>query len=950
MRKLRFAILLAAIPVSNATAQTVRVPLPIELENSAEFAWLKKPVLESRVLDDMTNPSTWTFVGTGRLSFPATGGPTGGPLLRVDMNMFTEAPAPTRNRLSTVNLKRLFPGEDWTGYNRISLWIRPDLSGFPMLPIQIVLNNDGRVKVPDAYYREGIHYVTLQDKKWQHVVWEIEPHARDKVTSIEFGYWVNKMLAEPGDHVAFEIANLELQRVEPDHNAGWQVAPGRISFSHTGYQLGSAKTAIASDLTATSFDLLRLDNNGAGEVVLTRPVQQIETRFGRYQVLDFSEARNPGRYIIRAGNLTTRPFAIDANVWRGTVWKAANFFFGERCGHVVAGSHGVCHMDWTATLGDKKIVMNGGWHDAGDLSQGLVNTGEATYALFALAERLTARGEDPEMLATILDEARWGLDWVMRVRFPGGYRIGFAGNNLWTNGIIGDADDRSREAKNNPNVNYIAAAAGAIGYRVLKDIDPLVAARSLRIAEDDWTYAIAGKENAETWSTPAFAATQMELASIGILASLELYQATQKPLYSNKAIELAEIVMASQQKTYVGSTFPLAGFFYTGPDRDTIFHQFHRGNDQAPIVALAKLCELLPDHPNWMRWYSTVALHAEYQKKSARATAPYNVLPAYVYHEDEHLQQPEKGALHGATRESFREQVLQGMPMGDGYYLRSFPVWFARRGNYGILLSQAKALSAAAHLRADLAAADLAQKQAQWIVGRNPFVQSTIYGEGYDWAQQYSVSSGDIVGAFPVGMQSHGVSDVPYWPSQNTYVFKEVWVHPAARWLWLMQDIAGPALIEGRADAGVPHVMLDSMRIDVKAGGAFRAFVPEGSYAITADDVKRSVTVLPGGSYNLDLRANALEFSVRAEPGANGNVMIRLTVTGEGMHTFELRADNLSVQQPKKSLTLRAGRAATLEWNGSLQHTSAPWVIVVVPDEDISKRRELFGAQTVDPQ
>jgi hypothetical protein len=108
-----------------------------------------------------------------------------------------------------------------------------------------------------------------------------------------------------------------------------------------------------------------------------------------------------------------------------------------------------------------------------------------------------------------------------------------------------------------------------------------------------------------------------------------------------------------------------------------------------------------------------------------------------------------------------------------------------------VLLSQAKALSTVARLRADSAALDLAQRQAQWIVGRNPFTQSTIYGVGYDWAQQYSVSSGDFVGALPVGMQSRGVTDLPYWPSQNTYVYKEVWVHSASRWLWLMADLLG---------------------------------------------------------------------------------------------------------------------------------------------------------------
>ena len=83
-----------------------------------------------------------------------------------------------------------------------------------MLPLQIVLHNDGAEKVPDRYYREGIHYVTLANNDWQQVVWEIEPLARDRVTRLEIGYWVNKMLAAPSDRVAFEIGRVELQRVD----------------------------------------------------------------------------------------------------------------------------------------------------------------------------------------------------------------------------------------------------------------------------------------------------------------------------------------------------------------------------------------------------------------------------------------------------------------------------------------------------------------------------------------------------------------------------------------------------------------------------------------------------------------------------------------------------------------------------------------------------------------
>ena len=531
--------------------------------------------------------------------------------------------------------------------------------------------------------------------------------------------------------------------------------------------------------------------------------------------------------------------------------------------------------------------MAGGWHDAGDLSQGVINTGEITYSMFALAERLRERGDDPALVARLIEEARWGLDWVLRVRFPGGYRMGFASHNLWTNNIVGDADDRTPVAKNNPNANYIAAAAEAKAYRVLKDVDPELAARSLRIAEEDWDYAIVGVENASTRHTPAFAATHMELAGIGVTASIELYRATGKRKYADKAVELARRIVASQQQRRVGREFPLAGFFYTGPDRDTLFHQFHRGNDQAPIVALAQLVDALPDHADWMTWYSAVARYAEYQKRSATTTAPYGVLPSYVYRVgDETKEVPDSGALHGATREAYRAQVMQGMPMGDGWYLRAFPVWFARRGNYGPLLSQAKALAAAARLRDDSAGLDLAQRQAQWIVGRNPFVQSTMYGEGYDWSQQYSVSAGDFVGSLPVGMQSRGDSDLPYWSSQNMYVYKEVWVHSTGRWIWLMEDLLGAAPMTARAS----------------------------------------------------------DFSVTSSTAANGEVTLHLTSTSAEPQSFAVRSDNLTVDRPIRSVQGGAGKPVTIAWKARPKTTDIPWVAVVIPNGDVSRRREVVAS------
>ena len=318
---LRLTLIGFVLVTRAAPAQTPapRALLPIDFEHSAESRWLKKKVEASRVLDDMSTASTWRMTGTATMTFPSEPRLGDMRVMRVDMRMFTGPPAPTSNHLSAVNLRREFGGdggaEDWRAYNRLSFWVRADIAGFPMLPLQIVLHNDGAEKVPDRYGREGIHYVTVAKDGWQHVTWEIEPLARDRVTSIEIGYWVNKMLAAPMDRVAFEIGRFELQRVEPDHHTGWDVAPGRIAFSNSGYRIGRSKTAIASDLTATTFDVVRVNANALGTVVLRARVLPTRTRLGRAQVLDFSAVNEPGRYVLRAGDVTTQPFRIGDDVW-----------------------------------------------------------------------------------------------------------------------------------------------------------------------------------------------------------------------------------------------------------------------------------------------------------------------------------------------------------------------------------------------------------------------------------------------------------------------------------------------------------------------------------------------------------------------------------------------------------------------------------------------------------
>jgi hypothetical protein len=300
-------------------------------------------------------------------------------------------------------------------------------------------------------------------------------------------------------------------------------------------------------------------------------------------------------------------------------------------------------------------------------------------------------------------------------------------------------------------------------------------------------------------------------------------------------------------------------------------------------------------------------------------------------------------------RESYRHQVLNGIPLGDGHYLRRFPVWMDYRGHFGTLLPQAQALLNAAHLRNDLEAVELAQHQLEWIVGRNPFSQSTMYGEGYDYPPLYAPFPGNITGALPVGIQTRGDRDIPYWPVQSTWTYKEVWVHPVARWIWLLRDFAGPALVEAETDSPAAFIPDNSKPARVirlnPVKGRIRTMLPEGKYRVRSQGAEQSCIFLPAGTYHLDLRPqHAMDFDLSQTSSNDGEVQILANVHGTGSHRFRLRADNLAIQPSTQQIILTPRKPSTLTWRGRIQSLDSPWTLVVIPDENLRLKKELMGA------
>jgi hypothetical protein len=947
---------------------TFRVPLKANFKNSSLYRWLNKKVMESRLLDDMESLANWSAFTTGseatadariiskskdtanvaEISLTTERKHRGNQSLLMRTPTRLEVPAPKNGRAwGRSGVRRHFEGEDWSQFNRLSIWIFPDLPGFYTTALGMRLSNDGIKKIPALFGQEGETSLVLRNHEWNHVVWEIGNVARDKVTDFEISYGLSGSYPGEADTIKFYFDQLDLERVDPDKIEGWEVWPGRISYSHSGYQIGASKSAIASNLDAKEFKLIDQDN---GDVVLLKPVQTVKTHLGNFQVMDFSEVRKAGSYVLEAGGSVTHPFPINSNVWEPSVWKALNFLYTERCGMAIPGVHGVCHSDWTSVHKDKRIVINGGWHDAGDLTQGLGNTSEIVYALFTLADRLHARDENPELYERILEEGCWGLDWILKTRFGDGYRNGGSVSSRRTNGILGDFDDITSTARNTPMDNFMASAAEAIASRVLKVCDPRLAAYALKMAEADWEFAVQGLDsNKATASKEIWALTfdsnniEFEVTSEGILASVDLWKVTSNKKYKDKATGWAREIINSQQRKRPQWDIPLTGFFYTSPAKDRMLHFVHRGRDQAHILALTELCQAFPDNPDWMKWYAAVALYSEYLKTIAAYTEPYSVMPASIYNDSEYLKVPE------SRRESFRKQVLNGIPLGKGNYLRLFPVWMDYRGHFGTILPQAQSLVNAAQLRGDLASAQLSELQLEWVIGRNPFSQSTMYGEGYDFPPLYTPSSGDIVGALPVGIQTLEDNDIPYWPVQANWTYKEIWVHPVARWIWLMRDLSGPALIQGQASTAVEFKELTSGQVIVvepdQATGRFRAMLPEGKYSLLCNGDEQVLTFLPSTTYDLDLRPERIfHFEISKLTTGKGKVMIKIKAWGKGNHHFSIRADNLEINNTQKELNLKPGQTGELEWRVSINSQDTPWFAVVIPDDDISQRKEIMGA------
>ena len=278
-----------------------------------------------------------------------------------------------------------------------------------------------------------------------------------------------------------------------------------------GYLPDSAKVAVirsprqgfdaAEGSTFNPGPVYQLIDNTTGRVVLSKPPSpwqdgRTDAASGdRVWWFDFSAVQTPGSYYVldpRSGQRSPR-FKIDHQVYREVLKQAVRTFFYQRAGMAKSPQHaGKGWADGASHLGplqdshcrrynakadaSTERDLHGGWYDAGDYNKytpwtaayivGLLKAYEATPAAFGDDTNIPESGNG---IPDVLDEVRWGLDWLERMQNSDGSVLSIVG--LASASPPSAATGQSLYGTASTTATLAAAGAYAYGARIFKGLD-----------------------------------------------------------------------------------------------------------------------------------------------------------------------------------------------------------------------------------------------------------------------------------------------------------------------------------------------------------------------------------------------------------------------------------------------------------------------------------------------
>jgi hypothetical protein len=311
-------------------------------------------------------------------------------------------------------------------------------------------------------------------------------------------------------------------------------------------------------------------------------------RFGHHYLVDLESVRAEGRYRARleaAG--PSFEIAVSTAAYGTLADELLDFMRQQRCGYNPYVGE-VCHaLDGRTAYGPEPagsyLDARGGWHDAGDQLKYLLTSSTATAHLL-LAWRAAPHlfGDTHDGLgrpgangrADVLDEARWGLEWMLRLhpapdqlyhqvaddRDHVGWKLPHqeTSDYGWGKGgyrVVYFADGRPQGLGRYPsasdgiaNLAGRYAAAMALAHAVFKE-DPRqasLAARCLEAAVEVYRIGRAreGVQQGNSYGAP-YRYAEATWADDMEWGAAELYRATGEPAYLEDALRYARKIGAT---------------------------------------------------------------------------------------------------------------------------------------------------------------------------------------------------------------------------------------------------------------------------------------------------------------------------------------------------------------------------------------------------------------------
>jgi endoglucanase len=217
-----------------------------------------------------------------------------------------------------------------------------------------------------------------------------------------------------------------------------------IRASQIGYRPQDAKVAIAFAKSSLpqDFAVCLADLDAVVFAGKTKPVNDAAWgKFENHTELDFSPLKKPGQYVLRIGEAKSLPFTVGADIYAELPGQLLEFMREQRCGYN-PWLDAVCHpFDGRTAYGPlasgSYLDARGGWHDAADLLKYLLTSGNATAQMLLAFELGSPKPEGrstkirahplradsvntlgqpyPNGIPDLLDEARWGLEWMLKL-------------------------------------------------------------------------------------------------------------------------------------------------------------------------------------------------------------------------------------------------------------------------------------------------------------------------------------------------------------------------------------------------------------------------------------------------------------------------------------------------------------------------------------------------------